>query len=138
MIVAKLNHFPTSEELRRLRARWDREDAEDIPLKPFDTTLTSGLDATLNQLVDFKARSGPSVERDQLRDQAATELRAEIVALRRVHAETVTTLNLKASKSALGRFEKDLAAKVDKRLDNIFKLIGALGVVLGVLIAVKR
>jgi hypothetical protein len=31
-----------------------------------------------------------------------------------------------------------LAAKVDKRIDNIFKLVGALGVVLGLLIALKR
>lgn len=136
--MVKLSRFPTSTEMRTLRERWDREDSEDIPLKDFDTTLTSGLDATLNQLVGFKARSGPNVERDHLRDRCATELRAEIVELRRVHAETVTTLNLKASKATLRKFETDLTARVEKRLDNIFKLIGALGVILGVLIAIKR
>jgi hypothetical protein len=124
--------------MRTLRERWDREDAEDIPLKDFDTTLTSGLDATLNQLVDFKARAGPAVEREHLRDQAATELRSEIIKLREAHAKVVETLNVKASKSALRKFETELTVKVEKRLDNIFKLIGALGVILGVLIAIKR
>jgi hypothetical protein len=134
----KLNRFPSNAEMRRLRERWDREDAEDVPLKDFDTTLATGVDSTLNQLVNFKGRSGPSVERDNLRDQVANELKSEIVELRRVHAETVTTLNLKASKAAFIRFEAALATKVDKRIDNIYKLIGALGVVLGLLIALKR
>lgn len=138
MSPTKLNRFPSNAEMRRLRERWDREDAEEIPLKDFDTTLTSTIDATLNQLVNFKGRAGPSVERDHLRDQAVTELRAEIVELRRVHAETVTTLNLKASKSAIKRYEEALTAKVDKRIDNIFKLVGALGVVLGAVLAFKR
>jgi len=125
-------------EMKRLRERWDHEDAQDIPLKDFDTTLATGIDETLNQLVKFRGRAQPSVERDRLHDQAATELRAEIVKLREAHAEVVTTLNLKASKAALRKWETEAAAKIDKRIDNIFKLIGALGVVLGVFIALKR
>lgn len=137
--MAKLNRFPTSVEMRAMRERWDREDAaDDVPLKDFDTTLTSTIDGTINQLVNFKGRNAPSVERDSLRDQAVTELRAEIVALRVAQAASVTTLNLKASKLAFIRFEAALTAKIDKRIDNIFKLIAALGVVLGVLIAIKR
>lgn len=137
--MAKLKRFPTSTEMRAMRERWDREDADDdVPLKDFDTTLTSTIDGTINQLVNFKGKSAPSVERDNLRDQAATELLAEIVKLREAHAALVTTVNLKASKQAFIRFEAALAAKVDRRIDNIFKLVAALGVVLGVLIAIKR
>jgi hypothetical protein len=125
--------------MQAMRERWDREDAgDDVPLKDFDTTLTSTIDGTINQLVNFKGRNAPSVERDNLQAQAVTELRAEIVDLRKALAANVTTLNLKASKQAFIRFEAALAAKVDKRIDNIFKLVAALGVVLGVLIAIKR
>jgi hypothetical protein len=141
--VAKLDRFPTSREMLAMRERWDREDAgDDVPLKDFDTTLTSTIDGTINQLVKFKGRAAaPSVERDNLHDQAVTELRAEIVALREAHAKTVTTLNLKASKTGFIRFEAALAAKVDKRLDTIAKWIGVVGTVfgiLGVMIAIKR
>jgi hypothetical protein len=138
--MAKLNRFPTSREMQAMRERWDREDAgDDVPLKDFDTTLTSTIDGTINQLVNFnRGRAAPSVERDNLGTEALTQLRAEIVKLREAHAVLVTTVNLKASKQAFIRFEAALAAKVDKRIDNIFKLVAALGVVLGVLIAIKR
>jgi hypothetical protein len=137
--MAKLNRFPTSREMQSMRERWDREDAgEDVPLKDFDTTLTSTIDGTINQLVGFIGRPAPSVERDTLQADALKELRGEIVALRVAHAATVTTLNLKASKQAFIRFEAALAAKVDKRIDNIFKAVGVVGAILGVLIAIKR
>jgi len=121
-----------------MRERWDREDADDVPLKDFDTTLTSTIEGTINQLVSFKGQGAPSVERDSLQAQALTQLTGEIVKLREAHAALATTVNLKASKQAFIRFEAALAAKVDKRIDNIFKLVAALGVVLGVLIAIKR
>jgi hypothetical protein len=138
--MAKLNRFPTSVEMRAMRERWDREDAgDDVPLKDFDTTLTSTIDGTINQLVNFnRGRQAPSVERDHLQAQALTELTAEIVKLREAHAVLVTTVNLKSSKQAFIRFETALTVKIEKRIDNIFKLVAALGVVLGVLIAIKR
>jgi len=128
----------SSGEMRAMRERWDREDGDDVPLKDFDTTLTSTIDGTINQMVKFKGKSVLSVERDNLHDQAVQELRAEIVALRQAHAATVTTLNLKASKQGFIRFEAALTARIDKRVDNIFKLVGVLGAILGVLIAIKR
>lgn len=135
--MTKVGFIPNREELKRLRERWEREDADDAPLKDFDTTLTSGLDGTINQLVKFSHRSSKSVESDGLRDRAVQELTDEVKSLRKSLAEVVATLNTKASKGQLRGFEKDLAAKIDKRVDNLFKLLAAGLTVVGVLIAYK-
>ena len=132
----KLDRLPNREEYKRLRERWDREDAEDIPLKDFDDTLTSGIDDTISHLkiADFTSKT----ERAQLQVTAFEELRAESKKLREALAEVVQTLNRKASKAALAQFEKSYAAKNDKRIDNLFKLVTFLGVAIGLIVAVVK
>lgn len=119
-----------------MRARWDLEDVEDIPLKDFDDTLTSGIDDTISHLKieGFISKA----EQSQLQLTALEELRSEIKKLREEHAEVVQTVNRKASKSALALFEKTLGAKNDKRIDNLFKLVTFLGVAIGLIVAVVK
>jgi hypothetical protein len=136
-VGTKLRYLPTSAELRRLRERWDREDAQDIPLKDFETTLASGIDDTVRHLKAFTQFAQPTVEQENLKLKALEELTAEIKSLREAHSLTVETLNRKAGKALLRDFEKTLTAKLDKRLDNLFKLVGFLGVAIGVLVAIK-
>lgn len=133
----KLSHLPDRHELKRLRERWDREDADDIPLKDFDTTLTSTIDDTITHLALSVSNSRKSHESEKLQLQAAEELKTEIIALRKAHATTVEALNRKASRSLLAAFETKLTARVEKRMDNLFKLVGFLGVAIGVIVAVK-
>ena len=135
--MVKLAYHPAREEMKRLRERWDREDAEEIPLKPFDTTLTSGIDDTVQHLKIIGDRRHANTEDDRLRFDGFRQLTEEVRWLREEMARIVETLNRKASKGTLHKGLGDFSAKIDKRVDNIFKLIAALGVVLGVLIAIK-
>lgn len=135
--MVKLAYHPAREDMRRLRERWDREDAADIPLKDFDTTLTSGLDDTVRHLKAIREDTHATVEADRLRSQAIDQLAVETRAVRVELAKVVETLNRKASKGQLHRSFEEFTTKLDKRVDNIFKLVAALGAILGVLIAVK-
>lgn len=136
--MVKLAHHPTREEMKRLRARWDAEDGDDIPLKPFDTTLTPALDDTIQHLRIVRESTGRSVEADNLRSEAIKQLADEVRQARAEIGKIVETLNRKASKGQLAHGLTEIAARLDKRVDNIFKLVAALGVILGVLIAIKR
>jgi hypothetical protein len=136
--MVKLAHHPSRGEMRRLRERWDVEDGEEeIPLKPFDTTLTSGINDTVQHLRTLRADERASAEGNQLRFDALEQLTKEARFLREALAGVVETLNRKASKRVIAKEFADYAAKLDKRIDNIFKLVGALGVILGIIIAIK-
>jgi hypothetical protein len=135
--VVRLAYHPVREDMKRLRERWDREDSEDIPLKPFDTTLTSGISDTVQHLKLNRERKQASTEDERLHFDGIKQLTDEMRWLREELARIVETLNRKASKRTFKEFSEALSAKTDKRVDNIFKLVAALGVVLGVLIAVK-
>lgn len=136
--MTKLDRIPTRHELARLRERWNREDQEDVPLQDFDTTLTSGIDDTISHLKIIGNGYASDVEQNNLNLKAFEELRGESKQLREALAGIVTTLNRKASKSALARFEKNFAAKSDKRIDNLFKLVTFLGVVIGAIVALVK
>ena len=135
--MTKLATFPTREELSRLRERWQREDESDAPLRDFDTTLTSGIEGTINQMVRFSQRSNKAVEADALRDRAVQQLVDEVKSLRASLSQVVQTTNTKASKGQMRTCEKDLTARMDKRIDNLFKLLAAGLTVVGALIAYK-
>jgi len=135
--MVKLARYPTSEEMQRLRARWEREDAEEIPLQPFDTTLTSGINDTVQHLRSLAPDRRASVESNQLRFDAIEQLTKEARFMRDALAGIVTTLNHKASKRAVSRELAAYTAKFDKRVDNIFKLVGVIGAIVGALIAIK-
>lgn len=133
--MVKLARHPTSEEYARLRERWDREDAEEIPLQPFDTTLTSGIDDTVQHLRRLPADRRASVEANQLRFDALEQLTKEARFMRDALAGIVETLNHKASKRSVKRSVDEFAAKLEKRVDNIFKLVAAIAAIFGVLVA---
>ena len=134
----KLAYHPAREQMRRLRERWDIEDAEtEIPLTPFDTTLTSGINDTVQHLRTLRVEKQASAEANQLRFDAIDQLTAEARYLRTSLADVIETLNRKASKRVMTQTLDTYLARLDKRVDNIFKLVGALGVILGVLVAVK-
>jgi hypothetical protein len=135
--MVKLSHHPTREEMKRLRERWDREDEDDIPLKPFDTTLTSGIDDTVRHLKSIRERSHADNEEARVQSDGIARLTTEVHEVNEELARIVETLNRKASKGQLNKGLGDFSLKFDKRVDNIFKLIAALGVVLGILITVK-
>jgi hypothetical protein len=136
MAPTKLTHHPSREEMARLRERWDREDAEEIPLKPFETTLTSGIEDTVQHLQRMPEHRRASVESNQLRFDAINQLTAEARYIRESLAKIVETLNHKASKRAVKRSVDEFTTKFDKRVDNIFKLVSIVGVILGIIIAV--
>jgi hypothetical protein len=135
----KLNRIPTSEEMRRLRARWDQEDGDDIPLKDFDTTLTSGIEGTINQIGVFVARSNTakSVEAENSKLDALRQLSADLARANEAIATLTTTMNHKASKASLRRFETEITAKHARSVDNLFKLVAVVGTVIGIIIAYK-
>jgi hypothetical protein len=135
--VTRLDHLPSRNELARLRERWRQEDQDDVPLKDFDTTLTSGIEGTINQLGLFQARAGKSVEAENTRLEALRQLTAEVQRQGAVIAQLVQSLNHKASKSALRAAEKDLAAKHVRAVDNLMKVAALIGAILGALIAYK-
>lgn len=135
--MVKLAFHPAREEMRRLRARWDLEDAEEIALKPYDTTLTNGLDDTLQHLRVIREDTHSSVEADKLRTQAIDQLTALVHKQGTELASIVTTLNRKASKGQLHKSLELISTKLEKRVDNIFRLIAVLGVVFGILVAIK-
>jgi hypothetical protein len=134
--VVKMARYPTSEEVQRLRERWDREDAEEIPLKPFDTTLTSGISDTVQHLMRMPADRRASVESNQLRFDALQQLTAEARFIRESLAKVIETLNHKASKRAVKKAVDEYTAKFDKRVDNIFKLVTAIAAIFSVVFAV--
>jgi len=134
--MSKLSFHPTREELKRLRERWDREDAEEIPLKPFDITLTSGIDDTVKHLRILRDEGSRSTAEDErLRFDAIERLTAEAHYLRTALAGVIETLNHKASKKLMAKTLGEYSTKFDKRVDNIFKLISVVGVILGLIIA---
>jgi hypothetical protein len=135
--VTKLSYHPAREDLRRLRERWDAEDAGDLPLQDFDTTLTSGLDDTVRHLQAMRQDKHCSIEAARLCSVGVDQLATEVRDVRNELASMVVTLNRKASKGQLHRSFEEFSAKLEKRVDNIFKMIAALGVVLGILITIK-
>ena len=133
--MVKLARHPTSQEMLRLRKRWDREDAEEIPLKPFDTTLTSGIDDTVQHLRGLRGADRKSEESDELRFDAIQQLTAEARFMRKALAGVVETLNHKASKRVVAKTLDAYSVKLEKRVDNIFKLVSAIAAIFGVVIA---
>jgi hypothetical protein len=130
--MVKITRFPTSHEVQRLRERWDMEDGD---LKPFDTTLTSGIDDTVSHLRSLPYDRRASVESNQLRFDALEQLTAEARFMRKSLADIVTALNHKASKRSVKRGIDEFAAKLEKRVDNIFKLVGTIAAIFGIVIA---
>jgi hypothetical protein len=144
--MAKLSHHPSREEMKRLRERWDREDAEEVPLKPFETTLTEGLDDTVKQLRVMRDEDTvyPNPQAERLKFDAVERLTAEARYIRTAMAGVIETLNHKASKRLMAKSLEDNVTKIDKRIDNIFKLVTVLGSIValivtlfGIVIAVK-
>jgi hypothetical protein len=145
-VATKLSHHPTREEMKRLRERWDREDAEEMPLKPFDVTLTEGLDDTVQHLRIMRDEDTqyPNPAADRLRSDAIERLTTEARTLRKGLADVIETLNHKASKRLMAKSLEENSTKLDKRIDNIFKLVTLFGSVVallvtlvGIVIAVK-
>jgi ribosomal protein S17E len=133
--MVKLSHHPSREEMKRLRERWDLEDGE-IPLLPFDKTLTE-VDDTVQHLRILRQDKHLQAEAERASDKAIDQLNAESKLLREAIAGIITTLNHKASKRVLSESLEKYQAKLDKRIDNIFKLVGALGVIFGILVVIK-
>jgi len=132
--MVKHSHHPSREEMKRLRERLDREE-EEIPLKPFDTTLTSGINDTVRQLRILR-EDGGDPEEDRLQFDAIKQLTAESRMQREALAGIIDTLNMKASKRLMNVELEKYTAKFDKRVDNIFKLVAALGAIIAALVSV--
>jgi hypothetical protein len=130
--MVRLSHHPSVDEARRIRERWEREEAD---LKPFDTTLTSGIDDTVRDLRALPYDRRASVESNQLRFDAVDQLTQEARFMRKALADIVTALNHKASKRSVKRAGDEYTAKLDKRIDNIFKLVAAIATIFGIVIA---
>lgn len=130
----KLNHWPTPGELRRRREQ-GLDETQDLPLLPFDETLTSGIDDTIKTLA--LGHRGPQWEIERLRQQAVEQLREELLKVRDELAKHRASINLKQSKVATAEALKEFSAKWDRKMDNLFKLVGAVGLVISVLVAYK-
>lgn len=133
----KLNRIPTGPELARLRERWEREDADEIKLKDFDTTHVAGIEGTINQLGLFIQRSGKTVEEKNTEVDALRQINAALKSHASKIEELTTTMNTKAPKSAMRKLAEDLTAKHVRSVDNLFKLVAAGVAILGALIAYK-
>jgi hypothetical protein len=134
----RLGHFPSQRELQR-RLREQEQSPSEIPLLPdFANTLTSGIDDTVQHLKIIQDHSIPNAEADILKHTAVKQLTDEVRTLRGELAQVIATVNMKASKGQLKEFAAGLTARVDKRVENLFKVVGVMGVAIGLLIAFKR
>ena len=131
--MVKLAHFPKPGELKRLR------DVEsEVELFPdFSTTLASGIDDTIRNLRVIREHSHASEEEERARNRAIEQLREEISKLRKELDTVIGSVRTKASKGTLKTFGDALTGKIDRRVDNLFKFVGVLGVAIGALIAYK-
>lgn len=132
----KLNHFPTPGELKRRREQHlDDDTRDDLPLLPFDETMTSGIDDTVRTL--SLGHKGPHWETNQLYLQAISQLRTELSEVKGELSRHATSINLKQSKAANAKALAEFTQKWDRKMDNLFKLVGLVGLVVSALIAYK-
>src|SRR4029077_1708720 len=131
-MMVKLAHFPRPGELKRLR------EGEEIELFPdYSATLTSGIDDTLRNLKVIREHAHPNEEEARTRDLAIAQLTEEIGKLRKELDTVIGSVRTKASKGTLKTVSTELATKLDRRVDNLFKFVGVIGVAVGALIAYK-
>lgn len=106
-----------------VRRTWPppREPEEDFPA--FDDTLTTGIEDTVRnlQVLTDRSRPGGSQEWQRYQLDAFRDLTKEVQELRKEVARIHETQRLKASKGAQEKFEKELAAKFDKKVQNLWK-----------------
>jgi|SRR5882762_2554019 len=131
--MVKLSHFPRPGELKRLR---DSRDVEEL-FPDYSATLTSGIDDTLRNLKVIREHAHPSEEQERTRDLAIEQLRKEISKLREELETVIGSVRTKASKGTLQKGIGELTTKLDRRMDNLFKFVGVIGVAIGALIAYK-
>jgi hypothetical protein len=105
----------------------------------FDETVADigkDLDETVRNLRVLRDRSHTDEEERRYQFKAIADLTETVKEHGAVLQRVIASLKLKQPKAAAGSFEQAMAAKIDKRLDSIFKLVAALGVIFAALIAV--
>ena len=133
--MPKPTRHQSREEVQRLRERWDRE--EEIPL--FDTTLTSGINDTVQHLALREDGSARDPREERLHFDAIKQLTEEAQYIRKTMAEMITVTNLKASKRLVEKLQAEanarLDAKLSKSVENIFKLVTVIGAIVAILVS---
>lgn len=135
--MVKLAHFPVRGELKRLAERNLLEENEVELFPDYSTTLASGVDDTVRNLRVLREHARPEEEEIRTRDLAIEQLTEEVRTLREELARVVESLKTKASKGALKRQDEALTNNWNKKVDNLFKLVGLIGTVLGLAIIIR-
>jgi hypothetical protein len=128
--VTKLNRWP---------GEYHRPPAPQVELSPddFDQTITGAdLDATVRNLKVLRERTHSSEEEARYQFKAIEDLTTASKEHARSLEKVVAALKLKQSKAASIDFQNELAANINRRLDGIYKLIAALGVLFAIILAV--
>jgi ABC-type multidrug transport system fused ATPase/permease subunit len=101
-----------------------------------DTIAGKELDETVRNLRVLRELSHSDEEEKRYQFEAFQRLTDLSKEHSDVIAKIIASLKLKQSKSTSAEFEAKLTAKIEKRVDNIFKLVGALGVLFAIILAV--
>ena len=127
-------------KLDRWPGEYHRPPKPEVDLFPdFDETVAGAnkeLDETVRNLRVFRERSHSSEEEQRYQFKAISDLTETAKKHAEVMQKIITSLKLKQPKAGAAEFERQLAARIERRVDNIFKLVAALGVVFAALLAV--
>lgn len=100
-----------------------------------DTIAGKELDETVRNLRVLREISHSDEEEKRYQFEAFQRLSLLAKEHGDVIAKIIASLKVKQSKSAAAEFEAKLAARIEKKVDNIFKLVGALGVIFAMILA---
>ncbi len=122
----------------RWPGEYHRPPKAEVELLPdFDQTITDGqLDETVRNLRVLREHSHSHEEEARYQFQAIQNLTDTVKEHRTMLERIIASLKLKQSKVASADFETKLIARIEKRVDNIFKLVAALGVIFALILAV--
>jgi hypothetical protein len=124
--------------LRRWPGEYHRPPAPVVELNEddFDGSSSLILDETVRNLKVLREHSHSSEEEARYQFKAISDLTESVKRLESNQAKLVTSLKLKMSKVQAEDFQKALSEAVAKKVDGIFKLVAALGVGFGIILAV--
>ena len=129
--MTKLNRWP---------GEYHRPPKAEVELFPdFDQTIAGRnkeLDDTVRNLRIIREHSTSNEDEQRYQFKAIADLTESAKEQAAMIQRVVTALKTKSSKQALADFETNLTAKIEKRLDNIFKLVSVLGVIFALILAV--
>lgn len=103
----------------------------------FDQTIAGvDLDETVRNLKVLRERSHGGEEEARYQFQAIENLQTLTTKQGESITRIIASLKLKQAKAAAAEFENAMKARIEQRMDSLFKFVGIIGAVITVLLAV--